>query len=176
MKGSHPRPADPCPFVLRHSISQVTSFMKLEMSCIHFQNSIKDKYIEHLQYTKYPTGECHTSSLMMFLHVIAWCHQSWSSFNTLKPRQNGRRFADDTFKHIFLNGNVRISIKISVKFVPKGPINNNPALVQRMAWRWSGNKPLSEPMMVSLLTHICVTRPQWVKMSYGVTRPQWIMV
>ena len=31
-----------------------------------------------------------------------------------------------------------------------------------MAWRWSGDKPLSEPMMVRLPTHICVTRPQWV--------------
>ena len=30
-----------------------------------------------------------------------------------------------------------------------------------MAWRWPGDKPLSDPMMVSLLTHICVTRPQW---------------
>ena len=36
------------------------------------------------------------------------------------------------------------------------------ALVQIMAWRRPGDKPLSEPMMVSLLTHICVTRPQWV--------------
>ena len=87
-------------------------------------------------------------------------------FNTLRPRQNCRRFADDTFKRIFLNKNVTISIKISLKFVPKGPINNNPALVQIMAWRRSGDKPLSEPMMVSLLTHICVTRPQWVKAIY----------
>ena len=38
-------------------------------------------------------------------------------------------------------------------FVPKGPIiNDNPALVQIMAWRQSGGKPLSEPMMVRLLT------------------------
>ena len=36
------------------------------------------------------------------------------------------------------------------------------ALVQIMAWRRSGDKPLSEPVLVSLLTHICVTRPQWV--------------
>ena len=32
-----------------------------------------------------------------------------------------------------------------------------------MAWRRSGNKPLSEPMMVSLLMHTCITRPQWSK-------------
>ena len=80
--------------------------------------------------------------------------------NTLRPRQNGRRFPDDTFKRIFLNENVRISIKISLKFVPKVSINNIPALVQIMAWRRLGDKPLSEPMMVGLLTHICVTRPQ----------------
>ena len=84
----------------------------------------------------------------------------------LRPRQNGRHFADDTFKHIFLNENVRISIKISLKFVPKVPIDNIPALVQIMAWRRPGDKPLSEPIMVSLLTHICVTRPQWVKKDH----------
>ena len=87
--------------------------------------------------------------------------------NTLRPRQDGRHFADDIFKYIFLNENVSIAIKISLKFVPKGPINNNLALVQIIAWRRPGDKPLSEPMMVSLPTHICVTRPQWVK-SYSI--------
>ena len=51
------------------------------------------------------------------------------------------------FKRIFLNENIRISIKIPLKFVPKGPIKNIPALVQIMAWRRTGDKPLSEPMM-----------------------------
>ena len=83
-------------------------------------------------------------------------------FNTLWPRQNGRRFADDTFKRSFVNENVRNFIKISLKFVPKGPINNITALIQIMAWCRAGDKPLSEPMMVKLPTHICVTRPQWV--------------
>ena len=83
--------------------------------------------------------------------------------NTLRPRQNGRCFPDDIFKCIFLNENVGIAIKISLKFVPKGPINNIPSLVQIMAWHRSGDKLLSEPMMVSLPTHICITRPQWVK-------------
>ena len=31
-----------------------------------------------------------------------------------------------------------------------------------MAWRRLGDKPLSEPRMESLVTHMCVTRPQWV--------------
>ena len=84
--------------------------------------------------------------------------------NTLMPRQDGRHLPDDIFKCIFMKENIWISIKISLKFVPKDPINNIPALVQVMAWRRPGDKPLSERMMVSLLTHICVTRPQWVKM------------
>ena len=40
-----------------------------------------------------------------------------------------------------------------LKCVPNGPVNNIPALVQAMAWHQPGNKPLSEPMMVSLLMH-----------------------
>ena len=86
-----------------------------------------------------------------------------SDLNTLRPRLNGRHFADDIFKRIFLNENIWIPIKISLKFVPKGSINHIPALVQIMAWRRPGDKPLSEPMVVRLSTHICVTRPQWVK-------------
>ena len=86
--------------------------------------------------------------------------------NTLRPRQNGRHFPDDIFKRIFLNENVWILINISLKFVPRGPINNIPTLFQVMAWRRPGDKPLSEPMMVRLPTHICVTRPQWVNISF----------
>ena len=84
-------------------------------------------------------------------------------FNTLRPRQNRCLFADDIFKCIFLNENVWISIQITLKFVPMGPINNIPSLVQIMAWHRPGDTPLSEPMMVSLMTRICVTRPQWVE-------------
>ena len=66
-----------------------------------------------------------------------------------------------------MNENVWIPNIISLKFVPKGPINNIPSLVQIMAWRRPGDKPLSEPIVVSLLTHICVTQPQWVKQWQG---------
>ena len=81
---------------------------------------------------------------------------------TLRSRQSDRLLADDIFTCIFLNEKVWISINISLKFVPEGQINNIPILVQIMAWRRSGNKPLSEPMMFSLLRNIFVTRPQWV--------------
>ena len=82
--------------------------------------------------------------------------------NTLRPRQNGCKFSDYIFECIFLNESMKILIKISVKLVPNGPINNIPALVQIMAWHRPGNKPLPEPMMVSLLMHIFITWPQWV--------------
>ena len=71
-------------------------------------------------------------------------------------------FANGNFKCIVLNEIVSISINIPLKFVPEGPINNISALVQIVAWRRPGDKPVSEPMMVNLPTHICVTRPQWV--------------
>ena len=95
--------------------------------------------------------------------MVTHPHRVIIQLNTLRPRRNEQHFADDIFKRIFSNENVWISTKISLKFVPNGPINNIPALVQIMAWRRSDAKPLSEPMMVSLPTHICVTRPQWVK-------------
>ena len=77
------------------------------------------------------------------------------SFNTLRPRQNGRHFVDDTFKRIFVNENVKISINISLKFVPKGLINNIPALVQIM------DHYLNQWWLI-YWRHICVTRPQWI--------------
>ena len=86
--------------------------------------------------------------------IMHTCITMPQSVNTLKPRQNCRYFPDDISKCIFLNENVWILIKISLKFVSDGPINNIPALVQIMAWRRQGTKPSSEPMMVRLLTHI----------------------
>ena len=121
----------------------------------------------------YPWPQCVNNFLWDLLHkaskhieaeTIIFCEIFFiRHFNTLRRRRNEQHFADDIFKHIFFNENVLISIKISLKFVPKGPINNIPALVQIITWRRSGDKPLSEPMMISLPTHICVTRPQWVK-------------
>ena len=57
-------------------------------------------------------------------------------------------FADGSFKCIFLNENILISMKTSLKFVPKGLINNIKALAKIMAWRWPGDKPLSGSMML----------------------------
>ena len=112
------------------------------------------------------------SQLIKYEHDPIYHFHMWTFlrpvFNTLRPRRNRRRFADDSFKCISLNQNVLISIKIPLKFVPKGSINNTPALVQIMAWRRPGDKPLSEAMVVRLPTHICVSRPQWVKVELQI--------
>ena len=98
-------------------------------------------------------------------------HFSNVEVDTLRPKQNGRHLPNDIFKYIFLNENARISIEMSLKFAPNGPINNIPALVRIMAWRRPGDKPLSEPMVASLLTHIYVTQPQWVKEYINIYIP-----
>ena len=54
---------------------------------------------------------------------------------------------DDNFKYIFLNENYRIPIQLSLKFVPRSPIDNKPAMVQVMAWRQTGDKPLPELLL-----------------------------
>ena len=85
--------------------------------------------------------------------ILSWLQ----CVNTLRPRQNGRYFPDDIFKCIFLKENVWIRIKISLKFVPKSPINNIPALVQIMAWRQRiyGSLGLNElrDVLTKYLTH-----------------------
>ena len=110
---------------------------------------------------------------MTYVDILLFCAISlvatlWSLTNTLRLRQNGRHSPDDIFRCIFLNENVCSLINISLKFVPKGQINNIPTLVQIMAWRWPDNKPLSKPMMFNLLTHICITQPQWVNANIKV--------
>ena len=70
----------------------------------------------------------------LVLHIVKIIYvdfyDGWKLFvldfiiNTLRPRQNGRHFADDIFKRIFLNGNIWISIDISLRFVPRDPIGN----------------------------------------------------
>ena len=73
-----------------------------------------------------------------------WCSLCWSFvitshfFNSQPPGPTGRRFADDIFKCIFMNENVCIWIDFHWR----------PALVQIMAYRRSGDKPLSEPMLI----------------------------
>ena len=71
--------------------------------------------------------------------AIIWTHLSQDKMAAI--------LADNNFKCIFLNESDRILIEISLKFVPRSLIDNKPALVRVMAWRRTGDKPLSEPML-----------------------------
>ena len=73
-------------------------------------------------------------------------------FYTLRPRQSGRHFSNDIFKCIFFNEEYEFRLKCHWNL-----------FIGTMGRCRPGAKPLSEPFMVSLVTHICVTRPQWVK-------------
>ena len=69
------------------------------------------------------------------------------SFWVGPPILNHLPLEDDIFRCIFVNEKFCILIKTSMKFVPTGPIDNNPALVQIMAWHRIGDKLLFEPML-----------------------------
>ena len=99
--------------------------------------------------------------LQMYSMYIYGINDFWFWFcqyflNSLRPRQNRRNFTDDVFKCNFLNENILILIKISLKLVPKGPINNIPAFVQIMAWRrtgaiiWTNDDPVQWGIYASL--------------------------
>ena len=73
-------------------------------------------------------------------------------------------------------GNDRISIQISLKFVPRSPIDNKVALVQVMVWHQTGFKPLSEPMMV-WFTDVALgemSQSSWLTSSWSYSSPEMI--
>ena len=108
-----------------------------------------------------------TNSMKVWMSLLGYCkcvQHYWIQWNyrltracwrrhinSSRPGQNGRHLADDIFKCICLNKNVRIPIQISLKFVPMRPIDDKPALVLVMAWRWSGNKQLPKPMLTQFI-------------------------
>ena len=72
------------------------------------------------------------------------------------------------FQKYFLDWKCTNDAEDSNEICSNEPINNITALALIMAWRRSGDRPSSEPMMVSLLTRISVTRTLWVNGIYGI--------
>ena len=95
------------------------------------------------------------------MHCVSPCfHCCCSQINTLRPRQNGRYFPEDIVKCILLNEHVGTLLNVSLNFVSDVRIKNLPALVQIMALCRPGDKPLSWPMMIILLTHTVLRKKQ----------------
>ena len=113
--------------------------------------------------------------------ISHYVNQCWlfasSVLNTLRPRQNGRHFID-IFKCIFLNENVWILIKISLKCIPNVRIIN----IQHLFRSWLGadqapSHYLNQWWLVRLPTHICVTRPQCVsKLQWNLNQNRNIFI
>ena len=91
--------------------------------------------------------QCVDASNCQLTNISTICDIPVSRINSSPPVQNSRRFADEISECIFMNENVWIWIKISLKVVPMGLIDNKWALVRVMAWRWSGDKPFSETIL-----------------------------
>ena len=77
------------------------------------------------------------SKIYLWSSMDQWVNNPWTILNTiyvintLRPRQKKtRHFTDEIFKFIWVNENVRMSVKISLMFVPSGSIDNRPLLAQ----------------------------------------------
>ena len=99
------------------------------------------------------------------ISILAWISHYTPSYQ-IEAEATWPSFSRRHIQMHFLERNVNISINISLNFVPRGPIKNILTLMLIMARYRAVDKPLFEPMMVSLATHICVTRPQWGKITY----------
>ena len=108
---------------------------------------------------------CAPKRYFIILYNTGWYLCS-GILNTLRPRRSGRHFADDIFKCIFWM-KMFASPEISLKFVCQFRIKYVLVLDQIIAWCCPSDKPLSDPMLVSLPTQIWVTRPQWINMQHA---------
>ena len=90
-------------------------------------------HIEHGYYSVKALMYCWSHEMKCLIWIIENLstqeHHWLQRVNTSRPRQNGCHFADNVFKCICMNENVWIAFKVSLRLVPKGPINNIPALV-----------------------------------------------
>ena len=93
--------------------------------------------------------------------IFKWV--SKTSFNSSPAGQFGGKMANDIFNYISFNENVWISIKMSLKFIPKGQVDNKSVLFQVMAWCHHATSHYLNQCWPSSLTHICDSPGRWVK-------------
>ena len=136
-----------------------------KMACLFWIRALYPFLTHALENTNHLSTHGDTLPFWWLLPCPAWWiswKQSIYLFNTLRPRQNGRRFPDDIFKCIFFNENYEFRLKFHCSLFLGAQLT----MVQVIAWYRPRDKPLSEPMIISLPAHICVTRPQWVNVIW----------
>ena len=109
----------------------VYPYLNHEVQRCYIKNTSKTPYSSH----SLDPCLCYTSVLAV-LYLTHWGHDKMAA-----------TLADDTSKYKFVNEEVSVSAKNSLKFDLRRAINNIPSLVQIMAWCKPGDKSLSEPMM-----------------------------
>ena len=155
---------------IKYQMSSVTS-SHIQCNKGHMGHIAWLSFQERLAYLISLTS--HRTSLISATHNFRFSYGGFnSSLSRLNVSHSGRHF-----KCIFFKKIDKFPNQISLKFVPMSPIDNKPALVHVIDWCRPGEKPLSEPMIVSLQTYICVTRPQWVNggLSEGLIAPIYII-
>ena len=105
---------------------------------------------------------------------ICYTHRVCVPLNSSPHEQNDHHFADNIFWCIFVNEMFHVLIKISLKFVSRNPIDNKPALVQVMAWRRLGNKPLSGPMLTQFTDAYMQHYGRWFKLDIELQSHQFM--
>ena len=137
------------------------------VSCVNYLRS-HSHVSSHSWHPQHPPTEAWRCILVYF---------SYLQINTLRLRQNHCHFADDdTLKYISLNENFWILDKISLKHVPWCLIDDMAALIQIMAWLQTGNKPLSEAMLVHCTDAYMHHSPQWVKKNKDDIYGKWKLI
>ena len=69
----------------------------------------------------------------------------------LRPVQNGKHFAHNILKCVFLNENINILIQILLELVHEDLVDNKSTLVQQMAWCWTVNKAINWTKMDDII-------------------------
>ena len=109
-----------------------------------FYSKIPGEMIRTAYHDKPQVWNCHDLSCC---HDLGCIHLSSSTVNSSPLDKMAAILADDNIKCTFLDANETLPIPISLKFATMWPIDNKSALVQVMAWRRTGDKPLAEPML-----------------------------
>ena len=112
--------------------------------------------------------EVGTIYLLFHPYHLPWWYNLGMSLSHLPLDKMATILADDNFKCIFLNENDRIPIRISLKFVPRRPIDNKPVLVQVTACRRTGDKPLLELMLTHFTDANMRHQERWVILYISV--------
>ena len=97
--------------------------------------------------------------------TVSYMQVSGTEVKAISPWTKWPPFANDIYRRIFMNEKFCILNPISLMFVHKGLINNKSALVQAMAWRRAGDKPLPELMLTRLTDAHMRHYGWWVNMK-----------